>query len=279
MNPSSIPPSPSDYPAAWNEKEGRKVLTGKTYLLGLLVIFACSYSQYLIPGIGLVAGAFWVYGISIMAISVIYGKPILHNAFRHTRTAFQLGLGFFGIFTVLGAGVSLLVVSVLLDLDPAALNLLQKPVPVLHVKPELAWIMVWASLVVVGPCEEFIFRGFVFGGLLRLFGTRHWLILALFSSVLFAAVHLYYALTYGIASLIPFVDIVAIGMALAITYYRSGGNLLIPALIHGVYDATGFMAVAVSSPIGSQLRGMLMLVGVIAAVMMILTRRKRVPDV
>lgn len=64
--------------------------------------------------------------------------------------------------------------------------------------------------------------------------------LAFLSSVFFAAVHLYYALTYGVASLIPFVDIVAIGMALAITYYHSGGNLLIPALIHGVYDATGF---------------------------------------
>jgi membrane protease YdiL (CAAX protease family) len=257
---------------------GQKALTGKTYIVGLLVIFASSYSQYLVSGISLVAGAFLVYGVSILAISAIYGKSILRRALRHTSTALRLGLGFFGIFTLLGTGASLLIVVILLRLDPVALNLLQKPVPVLHVSPELAWIMVWASLIVVGPCEELIFRGFVFGGLLSLFGTRHWLILACLSSVLFAAVHLYYALTYGVASLIPFVDIIAIGMALAITYYRSGGNLLIPALIHGVYDATGFMAVAVSPRVGLLLRGMLMLVGVIAAVMMILERRRKLPE-
>jgi membrane protease YdiL (CAAX protease family) len=100
----------------------------------------------------------------------------------------------------------------------------------------------------------------------------------LVSSVLFAAVHLYYALTYGVASLIPFLDIIAIGMALAITYYRSGGNLLIPALIHGAYDATGFMAVAASPRIGIELRGVLILAGVIAAVIMIVARSQKIVD-
>ena len=89
--------------------------------------------------------------------------------------------------------------------------------------------------------------------------------LAFVSSILFATVHLYYAFTYGVASLIPFVDIVAIGMAFAITYYRSGGNLLIPALIHGVYDATGFLAVAISSNLGLYLRGLLIFIGIIVA--------------
>ena len=30
------------------------------------------------------------------------------------------------------------------------------------------------------------------------------------------------------------------------TYYLSDGNLIIPAIIHGIYDATGFIGVAVS---------------------------------
>ena len=272
---SFISPPPSDHRATWDEKEGRKALTITTYLFGLLVVLVCSYSQYLVSGVSLVAGAFWVYGISIAAIGPIYGKPILRKAFRRTWSSFKLGFGFFGVFTLLDAGASLLIVVLLLHFDPAAVSLLQKPVPVLHIPPELAWIMVWASLVVVGPCEEFIFRGFLFGGLLSLFGVRHWLIFASLSSVLFAAAHLYYALTYGVASVIPFLDIFAIGMALAITYYLSGGNLLVPALIHGLYDATGFMAVAVSAQVGWQLRGTLILAGVITAAMMIMKRRGR----
>ena len=255
-----------------NEKDGNNRLTLKTYLLGVLVILASSYSQYLVPGVGFVGGAFLVYGISIIVIGSFYGKPILRNAFRKPKTALKLGLGFFGIFTVVATAASFLIIFLLAGVDPAALRALHKPVPVLHIPPGLAWVMVWASLIVVGPCEEFIFRGFVFGGLLTLFGTRHWLLLAFLSSLLFAAVHLYYALTYGIASMIPFLDIMAIGMALAMTYYYSGGNLLIPALIHGVFDATGFMGVAVSTQVGSQLRGMLMLVGLLAAAMMLFNR-------
>jgi membrane protease YdiL (CAAX protease family) len=187
-------------------------LTWKRYLVGLLVIFAASYSQYFVPGINLMAGGFCVYGISIIVIGPLQGKSILRRAFRHSGIALRLGLGSFGIFTLLGMVASLLIVAILLDFDPAALNLLEKPVPVLHVPPRVASIMVWASLMVIGPCEEFIFRGFVFGGLLSLFGVRHWLALAFLSSVLFAAVHLYYLLTYGVASLVPFLDIVAVGI-------------------------------------------------------------------
>jgi membrane protease YdiL (CAAX protease family) len=264
----------SDDRAAWDEKDGRKALTWKRYLVGLLVIFAASYSQYFVPGINLMAGGFCVYGISIIVIGPLQGKSILRRAFRHSGIALRLGLGSFGIFTLLGMVASLLIVAILLDFDPAALNLLEKPVPVLHVPPRVASIMVWASLMVIGPCEEFIFRGFVFGGLLSLFGVRHWLALAFLSSVLFAAVHLYYLLTYGVASLVPFLDIVAVGMALAVTYYLSGGNLLVPALIHGAYDATGFMTVAVSSQVGLRLRGMLVLAGVVAAVVMVMRGRR-----
>lgn len=272
------PPASSHTNRVWDEAGSHKHLTGKRYLVGLLVIFVCSYFQYIVSGISLVAGAFCVYGISIAVIAPLYGGSILRKAFRNTRIALRVGLGFFGVFTLVGTGASIVIVAILLDLDPTALKLLQRPVPVLHVPSELAWIMVWASLLVIGPCEEFLFRGFVFGGLLSLFGVRHWLILAVLSSVLFAAVHLYYALTYHIASLVPFVDIVAIGMAFAITYYLSGGNLLIPALIHGVYDATGFMAAAVSPQAGWQLRGMLILIGIIAAVMMVRRRlRRRTP--
>ncbi len=264
-----------NYPEMGSTNEGRRFpLTKKGYLLGLLIIFVSSYSQYFIPGINLIVGAFWVYGISIIAISLIYGPQLLRKAFHDTMGAFKTGLAFFGIFTVAGSIVSFLVVAVLNGLDPTALTVLQKPLPVLHVPHGTAWLMVGASILVVGPCEEFIFRGFVFGGLLSLYGARHWLVLAFVSSILFAAVHLYYAIVYGVAALVPFVDVVAIGMALAVTYYLSGGNLLMPALIHGVYDATGFVGVAMGPEMGARLRGAFVLVSVFVAILMIMDRRK-----
>jgi membrane protease YdiL (CAAX protease family) len=136
--------------------------------------------------------------------------------------------------------------------------------------------MVGISFLVVGPAEEYLFRGFVFGGLLSLFENRRWLTLSLASSVFFAAVHLYYGLVYGVASAIAFTDLVTFGMAMCVTYYLSGGNLLLPAVIHGAYDATGFLGVATSSQIGTVLRVLMMLIGIAVALSLFINRiRKR----
>jgi hypothetical protein len=89
---------------------------------------------------------------------------------------------------------------------------------------------------------------------------------------LFTAVHLYYALVYGIASLVQFTDLVMFGMAMAATYYLSGGNLFVPSLIHGAYDATGFIGVATSLNTGTLLRECMILVGIIAGIVLLAER-------
>jgi membrane protease YdiL (CAAX protease family) len=191
----------------------------------------------------------------------------------------KYGLGYFGAFNVLSLLLSIVIIYLLLIFDPATVDLLQKPNPVLQVSPEVAWIMVGFSFLVTGPCEEYLFRGFVFGGLLNISKNRHWLSLALISSLFFAGVHLYYALTYEIASLVPFVDLMTFGMAMAATYYVSGGNLFAPAMIHGAYDATAFIGVATSTDIGVQLRVAMMLVGAIVAVMVFVQRKRGTQEI
>jgi membrane protease YdiL (CAAX protease family) len=250
-----------------------KSITKKAYLVGLLVIFATSYGQYLITGLNVISGTLIVYGIPILITVLLWGSAILHKALKNTYNALKFGIGFFGVFSVLGTFAATVLFYVLATLDPATVNLLQRPNPVLNVSPELAWIMVGFSLVVVGPAEEYLFRGFIYGGLLSLFRGHHWLTLAFISSILFAGVHLYYAIVYGVASLIPFVDIVTFGMAVACTYYLSGGNLLVPALIHGAYDATGFIGVATSETIGLQLRGVMIFLGIIVAIIIFAKRK------
>lgn len=240
-------------------------MTHRRYLIGLSIIFASAYSQYLFIDFGSLFALLIVYGIPVSVVSFLFGSVILRRAFNDTCTALKIGMGLFGVSSLGGILAASAIFSIIVMFDPKAVYLLHKPNPLLHVPPEYAWIMVWLSLVLVGPAEEYVFRGFVFGGLLSLSKNRRWLSLAFFSSLLFALAHLYYALVYGIASLAPFVELLSIGMGLAATYYLSGGNLLIPALLHGLYDATGFMTVALSSEIGFWLRVSMMGAGMIVA--------------
>jgi hypothetical protein len=241
---------------------------------GLLVILVSVYSQYVIPELNLISGTLLVYGVPILITALIWGRPIISKSLSHMYKALKYGLGYFGVFTVIGLSAGFLILLLLTIFDPAAINLLHKPNPVLQVSPELAWVMVAFSFLVVGPSEEYLFRGFVFGGSLNVFKSRHWLFLALISSLFFAGVHLYYAVVYGVASLVQFADLITFGMAMAATYYVSGGNLLVPAMIHGAYDATGYIGVATSSNIGAQLRELMIIIGLIVAVV-VFSRKKR----
>ena len=247
----------------------------RSYVAGVLIIFAASYSQYLVHGISPVLDILVVYGVPILVISLLVGRDIAHKSFNHNRLALKFGLGFYGAFTLLGTILGIAIYAAISLFDPSALNLLHNPNPVLHVSPEAAWIMVLGSILLIGPAEEYIFRGFVYGELLKILSDRHWIRLALVSSLLFAAVHLYYALVYGLASLVQFADLITFGMAMACTYYLSGGNIFIPALIHGVYDATGCLGIATSSGIGAFLRGAMLLVGLIFSLALFIQRRRK----
>jgi hypothetical protein len=226
-----------------------------------------------IPGLNFVSAVLLVYGIPVLVTGLIWGRTIIKRALNQTLNAVKFGLGYFGAFTVLGLLVGIFIVSLLSVFSPGAVNLFAKPNPVLQVSREVAWLMVGVSFLVSGPAEEYLFRGFVFGGLLGVFGKRRWLSVAFVSSVFFAGVHLYYAVVYGVASMVLFADLIAFGMAMAATYYVSGGNLVVPALIHGAYDATGFIGVATSGFIGDELRGIMIMVGVFVAIAIFVDRR------
>jgi membrane protease YdiL (CAAX protease family) len=253
------------------------------YVLGLVIVFVGVYSQYLIQYLGfhlelaprVILGLLLVYGVPILAITLLWGTTIIRRFFKSTYSAIKVGLGLFGAFTVLGIFLAIVITVFLAAISPSTVKLLEKPNPELNVSPDFAWIMVGVSLLVIGPAEEYIFRGFVFGGLLDIFKDHHWLILAFVSSLLFSATHLYYAIAYGAASLVQFTDLVTFGMAMAGTYYLSGGNLFAPALIHGAYDATAYVGVATSTSVGTGLRVIMILLGVIVALLLYIQRGSR----
>jgi membrane protease YdiL (CAAX protease family) len=237
----------------------RGTITIRTFLVGVLIIAIATYVQY-ITDFGTIADFFIVYGIPIAAVTILWGRSILMKAFGDSWTALKYGLGFFSVFTIIGTVAGILIFYLLSTYDPSTIDLLNRPNPVLQIPEELALIMVAVSLVVIGPAEEYLFRGFIYGGLLSLFRNHHWLSLAFVSSLLFAGMHLYYATVYGVASLIIFADLITFGMAMAATYYISGGNLVAPALIHGSYDAIGFLGIATTYTVSAFLRVLMLLI-------------------
>ena len=252
-----------------------KPITKSSYLAGLFIIFFAAYAQYFVADVSPVGNVLLVYGVPIFTISWISGKAINRHAFQNNLTALKYGLSSFGVFSLAGSLAATGIFYILSAIDPAALNLMHRANPVLHVPPDLAWIMVTASFLMIGPAEEYIFRGFVFGGLLRIYKNRHWLFFAFISSALFAGAHLYYLVIYGTASLVLFAEIVAIGMAMAVTYYYSGGNLLVPAMLHGAFDAAGFIASDISPELGIALRQLMIWTGILVAFGFFVRRKRR----
>jgi len=255
-----------------------KPLSKTLYIIGLVIIFASVYVQYFVS-LGTILGYLVVYGIPTAVALTFFGREILKHAAKNNRTAAKLGLGLFGILTVAGTIIAVVVLLIIVQFNPGVQNLLNKPNPVLNVPPAEAWVLIVVSFLVVGPAEEFLFRGFMFGGLLSIFKGKNWLALAFVSSLMFAAVHVYYAVTYEAASVVAFILLASFGFAMCIAYYWSDGNLLVLAMIHGAYDATGFLGVATTTQIGLYARGALIAVGLVFA-LVYLTKKLlvRYPD-
>jgi membrane protease YdiL (CAAX protease family) len=251
-----------------------KPLSISLYIVGVLVIFLAVYVPYFVP-LGAITGHLVVYGVPIAVVSVIFGKQIFSRAGKNNKTALKQGFGLFSSFYALGLFLSIAALTIILVFNSSATQLLEKTNPVLEVSPLVAWIMIAVSMLVIGPAEEYLFRGFMYGGLLSISKGRYWLPLAVVSSVLFASAHAYYALTYGVASPVFFIQLVCFGVAMAITYKWSGGNLVAPAIVHGLNDAVGFLGVATTRQVGLIAQGIFLAVGFVFAVSYVLLKKVR----
>ncbi len=88
-------------------------------------------------------------------------------------------------------------------------------------------VLIALSLVLVGPCEELAFRGFVQRGFENSFGKMRGLLIA---SVLFGLLH-------GLNTLYAILPVFAVSLVFGYVWQRTGGNTTASALMHGVYDS------------------------------------------
>jgi len=104
--------------------------------------------------------------------------------------------------------------------------------------PRYFLYMIPVAILLVGPFEELVFRGGVQGILRRTWGPSVAIVVA---SVLFGLVH-WVALAGGGGSRVPYVTVAAtLGLVLGYLYERSR-NLLVPAVVHGLYNTVLFGA-------------------------------------
>lgn len=102
--------------------------------------------------------------------------------------------------------------------------------------PEALLVMIPVTIVLIGPGEELLFRGIVQGSLRERFGPVIAIVLA---SAIFATAHIT-SLTGSLESRMVTVALLFVPtLVFAISYERTG-NVLVPMLIHGLYNATLF---------------------------------------
>ncbi|AFZ72244.1 CPBP family intramembrane glutamic endopeptidase [Natronobacterium gregoryi] len=100
--------------------------------------------------------------------------------------------------------------------------------------PEVLLVLIPAAILVVGPFEELLYRNVIQKELYRSFSRYGAIVVA---SVIFALVHVF---AYGTADLGAVIASLGIVFGLSIVLgaiYERTDNLLIPSLVHGVYNA------------------------------------------
>ena len=145
------------------------------------------------------------------------------------RDVAAVGLGFVAALTLgVGGGVLVSVLGLEAGTNQAA--------EVASRDPSVILLLVPASVLLIGPGEELLFRGIVQGRLRETFSAP---VAVVAASVVFAAVH-FVALSGSPEARLVTIGIL-VGPALVFgTAYELTDNLVVPSLIHGCYNATLF---------------------------------------
>ncbi len=146
-------------------------------------------------------------------------------------------------WVVAGAAVLLgiaLVLGVLVELLPLSEPSEHQVFEIAEERPEILLLMVPMSLLFVGPGEEVLFRGVIQTRLVEFYGDAMGIVV---TSIVFAAAHLpaYAGEGVGISIAILFSLSIVIGWL-----YERTDNLVVPALVHGIYNAVLFATVYVT---------------------------------
>jgi hypothetical protein len=102
--------------------------------------------------------------------------------------------------------------------------------------PEVLLLLIPASILIIGPGEELLFRGVVQNRLRETFDAVPGIVIA---SAIFAAIH-FVALSGGAGARLVSIVVLFFPSLVFGAVYEYSKNLVVPALVHGIYNATLF---------------------------------------
>ena len=213
-------------------------------ILGLFVAFVLG-TAVILP---LILAGIELSVVALLVISLVTGQGIAFGGVALGYLRFRgVGLRYIGarvpsfrdlIATVSGyilAFVGAFAGSILITLtqvEPAQNQVGQIAIE----NPEVLLLLIPASFLLIGPGEELLFRGVVQGRLREGFGPVAGVVLA---SAIFAAIHVT-ALTGGLGGRLATIAVLFFPSLVFGAAYELTGNIVVPALIHGAYNATLF---------------------------------------
>ncbi|WP_330632597.1 CPBP family intramembrane glutamic endopeptidase [Halocatena halophila] len=103
-------------------------------------------------------------------------------------------------------------------------------------QPVLIWLFLGFQLI-VGPSEELLFRGVVQGSMRRAMGPVSAIVLA---SLFFASIH-YTSMNGSVVSVVGALSVVFVLSLTLGALYELTENLIVPAVVHGLFNATQFL--------------------------------------
>ncbi|WP_136600794.1 CPBP family intramembrane glutamic endopeptidase [Salinigranum halophilum] len=112
--------------------------------------------------------------------------------------------------------------------------------------PEVLLLLIPASILIIGPGEELLFRGVVQNRLRETFDAVPGIVIA---SAIFAAIH-FVALSGGAGARLVSIVVLFFPSLVFGAVYEFSKNLVVPALVHGIYNATLFTLLYVAIQFG-----------------------------
>jgi len=234
----------------------------------VLACFALALGGMLLGGIVLFVGAFFVLiplgiepsgpallvlslvslqGIAFPGIAAAYfalkGRSLRAFVPASVPSAREVGIvlvAWLGTFVLVGIGAT--VVTTLAGSPPAENAAGQTAIE----NPEFIPVLVVLVFLLIGPGEELLFRGVIQGLLRERFGPAAAILLA---TATFAPIHIF-ALVGSLQAAAVTITILAIPSVVFGTVYELTDNIVVPTLVHGLFNATLFASVYVTATSG-----------------------------
>jgi hypothetical protein len=227
----------------------------RTQIRSLLVGVSLGLAGIVVGSALVLAAVFGLRGVGIAVdglLFIVLSLPLVQGvAFGGVALAYvryrELGLDWFGIrvpslrdlvYVVVGYVVALgaaMTGAVLVTLTGVEAGT-NAAAELAFDNPEVLLVLIPASFLLIGPGEELLFRGVVQGRLRESFGPVPAVVLA---SAVFAAIH-FTALTGGASARLVSIGVLFFPSLVFGTAYELTDTVVVPALIHGAYNATLF---------------------------------------